>query len=247
MVCRLGLRNLNRRSLCFSISVAFLIGFQSDQSVHLSGADAATVVHSTKPLIISSDKLMRHRTTSYAHPECPERIQGSLEILNEMLNANLIRLEKPSGEVSEDRLQLASSIISRVHDNEYIRDVKIRCEKGAKNISPWDADTYISKHSFEQCLHAHSAWIDAVDEAMIHKNMAFAVVRPPGHHSSRSQSMGFCIFNFAVGAATYAMETQGAKRVGILDFDVVRDSIVIMCSCSVIKLYLVIQFESILL
>jgi acetoin utilization deacetylase AcuC-like enzyme len=34
--------------------------------------------------------------------------------------------------------------------------------------------------------------------------------------------MGFCIFNFAVGAATYALENLDLQRVGILDFDVVR-------------------------
>jgi acetoin utilization deacetylase AcuC-like enzyme len=32
--------------------------------------------------------------------------------------------------------------------------------------------------------------------------------------------MGFCIFNFAVGAAVYALEDLGLSRVGIIDFDV---------------------------
>ena len=32
--------------------------------------------------------------------------------------------------------------------------------------------------------------------------------------------MGFCIFNFAVGAATYALRELNMNRVAILDFDV---------------------------
>ena len=52
------------------------------------------------------------------------------------------------------------------------------------------------------------------------KTMSFAVVRPPGHHAVKGRSMGFCIFNFAAGAATYAIQTLGLERVSILDFDV---------------------------
>ena len=58
------------------------------------------------PLVISSDKLLRHRPTSY-HPECPERIEVCLKVLQQMENEGSIRLMKPSGELNQDRLQLA--------------------------------------------------------------------------------------------------------------------------------------------
>lgn len=67
---------------------------------------------------------------------------------------------------------------------------------------------------------AQCAWMDAVDEVLRHETTAFALSRPPGHHAVRSQSMGFCVFNFAVGAAKYAIDKYGLSRVGILDFDV---------------------------
>jgi acetoin utilization deacetylase AcuC-like enzyme len=48
---------------------------------------------------------------------------------------------------------------------------------------------------------------------------SFALTRPPGHHAGHSQAMGFCIFNFAVIAARYALDKLGCQRVAILDLD----------------------------
>ena len=50
--------------------------------------------------------------------------------------------------------------------------------------------------------------------------MAYALTRPPGHHACTNKGMGFCVFNFAVGAALYALDYIGLRRVAILDFDV---------------------------
>lgn len=86
-------------------------------------------------------------------------------------------------------------------------------------LSPWDEDTFISKTTFDICILAQNAWIDAVDQVVQHKTMAFALTRPPGHHALRADSMGFCIFNFAVGAAHYALDYLNIQRVGIIDFD----------------------------
>ncbi len=49
---------------------------------------------------------------------------------------------------------------------------------------------------------------------------AFCAVRPPGHHATRNQAMGFCFVNNVAVAAKYALERHGLKRVAIIDFDV---------------------------
>jgi acetoin utilization deacetylase AcuC-like enzyme len=49
---------------------------------------------------------------------------------------------------------------------------------------------------------------------------AFCAVRPPGHHATRDQAMGFCFFNNVAVAARHALDAHGLQRVAIVDFDV---------------------------
>jgi acetoin utilization deacetylase AcuC-like enzyme len=49
---------------------------------------------------------------------------------------------------------------------------------------------------------------------------AFVAARPPGHHATRAQPMGFCLFNNAAIAARHAIAAHGLGRVAIVDFDV---------------------------
>jgi len=49
--------------------------------------------------------------------------------------------------------------------------------------------------------------------------LAFSLMRPPGHHATRHRAMGFCYLN-AVAIATLEALATGAKRVAVYDFDV---------------------------
>jgi acetoin utilization deacetylase AcuC-like enzyme len=48
----------------------------------------------------------------------------------------------------------------------------------------------------------------------------YALVRPPGHHATRAEGMGYCVFNNAAVAALHALDARGLARVAVVDFDV---------------------------
>ncbi len=81
-----------------------------------------------------------------------------------------------------------------------------------------DFDTALGPDSLKAAKLAAGAAIGAVESALS-GTAAFAIARPPGHHSGRAYGMGFCLLNNAAIAAEHAL-SQGAGRVAILDWDV---------------------------
>lgn len=62
------------------------------------------------------------------------------------------------------------------------------------------------------------AAIDAVMTGEVRN--AFGLLRPPGHHATATESLGFCVYNNIAIAARYAQMRYGIERVAILDWDV---------------------------
>jgi acetoin utilization deacetylase AcuC-like enzyme len=58
----------------------------------------------------------------------------------------------------------------------------------------------------------------ATARAALKGQRPFSLNRPPGHHATRNQAMGFCYFSNIAIAALDVLE-NGAKRVAIWDFD----------------------------
>jgi acetoin utilization deacetylase AcuC-like enzyme len=84
-----------------------------------------------------------------------------------------------------------------------------------------DADTYVSARSYEVALRATGGVLAAVDGVMDGSvDSAFCLVRPPGHHATATQAMGFCLFNSVAVAAAHLLARRGLERVAIIDFDV---------------------------
>jgi acetoin utilization deacetylase AcuC-like enzyme len=89
---------------------------------------------------------------------------------------------------------------------------------------PWgevDDDTVLSPNSYEAALYAAGGAINAV-KAVLEGQVrnAYALLRPPGHHATHNQAIGFCLFNNVVVAANWARATYGLERIMIIDWDV---------------------------
>jgi acetoin utilization deacetylase AcuC-like enzyme len=84
-----------------------------------------------------------------------------------------------------------------------------------------DPDTSACPDTWQAVLRAAGAAVAATDAVLDgDAASAFCAVRPPGHHATRDQAMGFCFFNNVAIAARHALDRRGLKRVAIVDFDV---------------------------
>jgi acetoin utilization deacetylase AcuC-like enzyme len=82
-------------------------------------------------------------------------------------------------------------------------------------------DAIICPKSLDAALRASGGVLNAVDAvAGKQSKNAFGIVRPPGHHATPAQGMGFCLFNNIAIGARYAQRKYGLDRILIADWDV---------------------------
>jgi acetoin utilization deacetylase AcuC-like enzyme len=159
-------------------------------------------------LYVSASPELDHHHTGMSHPERPERVQAALDGLTEASLAEAI-IDLPPRWATGPELE-------RAHTRAYLRGLEEFCQSGG---GPLDADTMVSAGSWTTALLAAGGALAAVDALRsAGEGIAFVAHRPPGHHATADQGMGFCLLN-AVSIAAAHLVAQG-ERVMILDWDV---------------------------
>ncbi len=113
---------------------------------------------------------------------------------------------------------LTAEAVAQLHAPKMVQAVKQVAGHGGGRL---DADTVVSPDSFAVGLAVAGACVAAVDAVLkgTDKN-ALCLVRPPGHHATPTQSMGFCLFNSIALAAHHAKTKHQLTRILLVDWDV---------------------------
>jgi len=144
-----------------------------------------------------------------AHPDTPERLEAIEVALAERDWLGWERRLAPPA--SERDLEL-------VHSARHVDSVRQLCLSGGGEI---DADTFVGEASYRAALHAAGGACEMARALLAGEDtVGFCAVRPSGHHAEPNRAMGFCLFDNVAVAAAVALESLGAERVFVLDWDV---------------------------
>jgi len=154
-------------------------------------------------MIVFHERFLDHRQADRLHPESPERLTA---ILDRLKGLGLWReVQTPEPAPLEDVL--------RVHRKSYLDRLRGFGE------GFWDLDTYVGPETFAIARLAAGGGILAAEQAWAEGWTVTALLRPPGHHATPGNAMGFCYLNnIAIAAARLLAEGKGP--VAIVDLDV---------------------------
>lgn len=207
------------------------ITLRSSPSANNSAAQVPLLNHPHHVVLFANEGHEIHHVKEHGYVESPVRIKA---ILKEMEKLSFV--EKKPAKVWPDKYILA------VHDVDYVSFLKKACLSVAKGNSvypyvfpirnqdrkpvdtpllagyycidtftPLNADAYHAARSAVDC-----ALSGAAEIVTKQNKIAYALVRPPGHHAERKSFGGFCYFaNTAIGA-NYLSQYG---KVAILDID----------------------------
>jgi acetoin utilization deacetylase AcuC-like enzyme len=142
------------------------------------------------------------------HPERPERVES---IRNALIITNLW---DPYQKLMP--VVVSSEILEFIHSSAYLNLLEMTCRRSGH----LDIDTYTTADSWNLAHRAAggaAAVVSAIWERKARRG--FALTRPPGHHATHGQGMGFCLLNNIAIAAEYIIQSYHIQKMAIIDLD----------------------------
>jgi len=199
--------------------------------VKSSAVSAAVSVRSCDRIaLVFPHQHFTHHIHEQGYVESPVRIRS---ILKEIAGSSLFEMVAPS--------DFPEKVITSVHDVDFVNFLRRTCKAIEENryVYPYvfpirnktrlpkdryilagyyciDTFTPLTRHAYTAARSAVNCTLSAAREILRGRRLAYALVRPPGHHAERRSFGGFCYFNNNAIAAQYL---RPFGRVAILDLD----------------------------
>ena len=144
------------------------------------------------------------------HPENRHRLQRTLALLTQTGCLRQVQAV-PCTPLRDERLL-------RVHSPQHVAHVEALARQGGGYLDP---DTYVRPASALAARLAAGGLTNLTLAVLDGQaGNGFALLRPPGHHATAAEAMGFCLYNNVALAAAACQAERGLTRILIVDFDV---------------------------
>ncbi len=143
------------------------------------------------------------------HPEGTDRLRNMRAILQRGPLKSYVRWHDGRYAIQEE--------LRAFHEAEYLDLLQETERTGGKRLAP---TTVIAPGSLDAARAAAGTTLAAMAHILEGPNrLAYALVRPPGHHAAPAQADGYCLFN-NIGVAVEYARKQGLARIAVIDWDV---------------------------
>lgn len=143
------------------------------------------------------------------HPENSDRVKNMLSILRKGPIKPHIRWKHGrEADIAE---------LLTFHTKEYLDKIDVFDQNGGGELC---SGTFINMGSLDAAVLAAGTTMSAMKYILDgHAKIAYALVRPPGHHAQPNQADGYCFFNNAGLAVKLALD-KGCSKIAVVDIDV---------------------------